>query len=550
MPKVAPERLVANGADEVVRFLGDRGCAHIFGLPGSSLVSLIHALEQSDIDIVPTVHEAVTVAAADGYSRVKGAGFAYLYMLPGTANGLANLYNAWRDESPVLVLASQQASTWRTREGTIGEADILRAAEPFTRFSQEIGLGTPVRRLLDSAWRAATGYPGGPAFVSLPGDVLENAAPVRPARASLRVPAGAPDVGVVAARLAAAERPLIIAGGQLRRYGGVETLARLAEVHGIALATEPGFLDRLPIPPGHPRSIGSLTGISGSVADARADVVVMVGGRLVAEGHPRVDEWFAGAGFVAHVNADPAKLEETRTADWACACDPAAFVAALAAALAPPTPDQLAARIDFIAGCRATPLPDLPFLKTLAAYGQALAGVHDALERGWVVDEAVMGSIALIQSLKTGDGSRYVGATGGSLGWGTGAAVGVALASGEPVTCVLGDGALRFGAQGLWTAVARRLPITYVVLDNGGYGSTRYFAREFAAREGNGNMAPAYAGMDLRAGGSDVTDILRGFGVSVGDRVDPAGARGAIEAAWAAATDGPNSVVIDLPFGD
>ena len=95
----------ASGAVEVVRFLEDRGVRHIFGLPGSSLVSLLAELEKSGLRIVPAIHESVAVAAADGYSRVAGFGAAYLYMMPGVANGLANLYNAWRDESPLMLLA-------------------------------------------------------------------------------------------------------------------------------------------------------------------------------------------------------------------------------------------------------------------------------------------------------------------------------------------------------------------------------------------------------------------------------------------------------------
>ena len=108
------------GAAEVVRFLTDQGFRHVFGLPGSSLAPLLHELADSAITVVPTIHESVAIAAADGYARVTGKGVAYVYMVPGTANALANLYNAWRDETPLLVLASKQAAWSRTREGTIG----------------------------------------------------------------------------------------------------------------------------------------------------------------------------------------------------------------------------------------------------------------------------------------------------------------------------------------------------------------------------------------------------------------------------------------------
>jgi len=547
-----PDDASASGAAEVVRFLKDRGLKHVFGLPGSSLVSLLAELEKTDLRIVPTIHEAVTVAAADGYARVAGFGAAYLYMVPGVANGLANLYNAWRDESPLLVLASQQASTLRTREGTIGEGDLAPLVQPFTRHARELSVGMPVYHHLAAAARAAIGCPSGPSFVALPEDVLEASAPVRVVPATHRLPAGAPAIEEIVERLASARRPLLVVGGQVRRYGGSRALENLAARHSIAVASEPGFNDRLAVAPAHECWIGSATGTAGGFAEQQADMVIVLGARFIAEGHPRDQPYFPSAKFVAHVNADPAKLEETYVANWSSACDPAAFLRALDAALDKPPCDQLLQeRCDFIRSCRNVRMPDHPFARSLAAYGQALGAIHDAMDRGWLVDESVMGSVALINSLRSGDGRRYVGSTGASLGWGTGAAVGVALASAEPVTCVLGDGALRFGLHGLWTAVEQRLPITFVILDNGGYGSTRYFARQYAGRQGVGHNSatPAYAGMDFRYAGSTVEGILRGFGVVCPDPVEHGNVREAIEAAWASADGGPNAVVIRLPFG-
>ena len=541
------------GAREVVRFLTDSGFRHIFGLPGSSLVSLLQELEDSPVRVVPTIHESVTIAAADGYARVTGAGAAYIYMVPGTANALANLYNAWRDESPILVLASQQAAWARTREGTIGEGDLVPLVAPFCRHARELAPGMPVYHHLAAADRAARGAPAGPAFVSLPEDVLEADGPVVSVPRTVRLPSGAPDISLLAKKLAKARRPLIVAGGQVRRHGGADALAALAERHHIAVAAEPGFNDRLAISPGHPNFLGGMTGLYGSVAEARADFVLVVGGRFIPEGHPRTNPYFPAAEFVAHVNADHAKLEETRVAHWSCACDPAALLAALLQAV-PDADDALTRqRRAFIDEAKSAELPPgNPFAETLASYGIALGALHDALEHGWVVDEAVMGSVALLGALRSGDGGRYMGATGGSLGWGIGAAVGAALGSGGPVTCVLGDGALRFGLHGLWTAVAERLPITFVILDNGGYGSTRYFSRAYAERAQpvGGRNTPSYAGMDFRETGGSLTDLIRGFGLPCTGPVAPQDAREALDAAWRSAEAGPNAIIISLPFGD
>jgi len=552
MTEPAASTRSARGAAEIVRFLEEHQYRHVFGLPGSSMVAALHRLQDSTVRYIPTIHESVAVAAADGYARVAGSGVAMIYMLPGTANALANLYNAWRDETPLLVLSSQQASPLRTREGTIGEADLIPLVEPFTRLSRELTRDMPVRRWLERARRAAMGSPPGPTFLSIAEDVMEELGPVTSERNTIRRTDGAPDVTQLIASLQAARHPLLVVGGQVQRYEGVEWVTRLAEDHGFAVAYEPGFNDRLGIAPGHSHLVGNLIGPGGSVAEAAADVVLVVGARYIQEGHPRPADFFPNASLVAHVNADASKLEETRVANWSCACNPAAFLRAIYSSLGKPPAELLAGRVANIRKARSAALPNHPFPRALASYDAALPPLHDALDRGWVVDEAVMGSGAVVAALKSLDGRRYIGCSGGSLGWGTGAAVGVALASGEPVSCILGDGALRFGLHGLWTAVAERLPITFVILDNGGYGSTRFFERMYVQRLGvDAKPArPSYLNMDFRDVGPSLPQLLRGFGIPCTTVPASESGRPAIEHAWATANQGPNAVILTIPFED
>jgi thiamine pyrophosphate-dependent acetolactate synthase large subunit-like protein len=535
----------ARGAAEAVGFLAEAGLGHLFGLPGSSMVSLLYELQRTEVDFVPAVHESVAVAMADGYARVKGLGCASVYMMPGLANALGNLYNAWRDESPVVLLASQQQSRARFGQATIGEADLVGLVRPFTRLATEVPAGAPLRSRLAAAFRAAAGPPSGPAFVALPEDVLEEAVPVRMERSSTRAVAGAPDVRPVARALAAAQRPLLIVGGQLQRYGGSVAITALAERHAIPVAFEAGWNDRLAIAPGHPNTIGRMVDLPASAAAGQADVVVAVGCRNVLEAHPRHEPWFAAASFVAHVNADHAKLEFPHTANWSAACDPARFVEALRDALAqdPPDADLLArrrARLDELR-TRKSEAPASP-------YRPGVLALRDALDRGWVADESVSGSGHLLRALTSLDGTRYVSSTGASLGWAIGASCGIALASGEPVTCMLGDGALLFGVQGLWTAVARHLPITFVVFDNGGYGSTRFFERQYSARLEDPALAPGYLGSDFRGIGPAPGHVLRGFGVATRTLAPGEDPRPAVLEAWDASPKGPNAVVIPVDF--
>jgi len=539
------------GAEEVVDFLVENGYRHVFGLPGSQLVSVFHTLQRTDITFVPTVHESATVAAADGYARVHGSALAMLYMLPGTANGLANLYNASRDDSPLILLASQQLSTARTHLGAYCEGDTVPLVKPFVRLAHELGKGASARSWLEHAKRVAEGTPGGPVFLSICEDVMRDPAPVRTQRLSQHGAPSVPDVSAVAAALHTAQRPLIVVGGQLRRLGGAEDLEALAATNNIPVVYEAGMLDRLGIAPGHSHSRGVLA-MSG--LEEEADVVLLLGTRAITEASPRPSEYFVNAQFVAQVNIDPARLESMRRFDWVSASDPAAFAKALRQQLenAPASDALIQARAKWCEPRPTVRRPGEALGRLFDGFERCVAPLHDALDRGWVVDESVMASSFLIKALASKDGRRFAGTNGASLGWATGASAGIALASGEPVTCVIGDGSLRFGMAGLWTLKAMNLPVTIIVLDNHGYGSTRNYERAYLADLGRtaSPQQPGYLNMDMRTLGPDLRGMIEGFGIPCRRLTADDDLRGAVEQAWAQSANGPNALLMPVGFED
>jgi benzoylformate decarboxylase len=100
----------------------------------------------------------------------------------------------------------------------------------------------------------------------------------------------------------------------------------------------------------------------------------------------------------------------------------------------------------------------------------------------------------------------YYKSAGGSLGWGMGAAIGVALACGRPIYCIVGDGVFQFGIQALWSAVAMQLPITFIVNDNASYAAVKGALKRYR----DGDMSGPWPGTDIS--GPDYAAIARGFG--------------------------------------
>jgi len=540
------------GAEEIVEFMIDHGYRHVFGLPGSQLVSIFHTLQRAaDIEFVPTIHESVTVAAADGYARVKGSAVAMLYMLPGTANGLANLYNAARDDSPLILLASQQLSTARTELGAYCEGDTVPLVKPFVRLAHELTKGSSARSWLEHAKRVAEGTPGGPVFLSICEDVMLDPAPVIEERRSTHGGPALPDVSAVAEQLRRAERPLIVVGGQVRRLGGAETVEALAARFNMPVVYENTLIDALGVAPGHSHSRGPLA-LSGLEPDA--DVVLLLGTRGMTEASPRKGPYFPNARFVAQVNVDPARLEQTRRFDWVSASDPAAFAKALLAAFdaQPPSAELVKARNEWCVPRPTVRRPGATLARLFDGFEECLAPLHDAMDRGWVVDESVMAAGFVIKTMKAKDGRRYVSNNGCSLGWATGAAAGIALASGEPVTCIIGDGSLRFGMAGLWTLKTLNLPVTIVVMDNHGYASTRNYERMYLADKGAqaNPQKPGYLNMDMRTMGPDLKGMVEGYGVPCRRLARGEDFRAAVEQAWAESASGPNVLIMPVGFED
>ncbi|HEY0001160.1 MAG TPA: thiamine pyrophosphate-dependent enzyme, partial [Actinoplanes sp.] len=103
----------------------------------------------------------------------------------------------------------------------------------------------------------------------------------------------------------------------------------------------------------------------------------------------------------------------------------------------------------------------------------------------------------------------YVHTVGGGLGWGIGAAIGTALGDpSRPVVAVLGDGCAMFGLQGLWSAAHYRVPVTFVVVNNGEY---RTLKDTLDATPGRAERRGRYVGLDIQ--GLDWAAAAQLFGI-------------------------------------
>jgi acetolactate synthase-1/2/3 large subunit len=339
-----------------------------------------------------------------------------------------------------------------------------------------------IPELLQRAVRTACSGRAGPVLVSVPLDVLTTEVTARPQRrfrAGLPRPAQA-DVAAAVDLLAHAHRPVIIAGGGVRRAPFDDGLVGLAQRLSAPVVTTWSRKDRFPN--GDPHFLGALGAGSLAVTDHAvrdADVVLAIGCRF-SEFTTKRWTLLADTSALIHVDIDSSELGRIHLPTVGMTADAGHAAHDLLHAL--PELDTAAAehRRRRLAELRASWLDqarlDAPATTGLVTSAQLTAGLRDVLEARsatLVLDAPSTGTWIQRHVPVLRAGSHFSSA-GGAMAWGFPAALGVALARPEErVLCLSGDGSFWMVAHDLETAVREQIPVVTVVANNFAYGNTR-----------------------------------------------------------------------------
>ena len=452
------------GADAVVAQLEAAGVELVFGLPGVHNLALWDALRRSGIRLVGVRHEQTAAYAADGYARATGRlGVALTTTGPGAANTLAAVGEAWASRSPILVVATDIPTTVR-RPGVYRGA-LHETTDQAAMFGPVVAARHVVRSAeeLRAAVAAAVADPvrlRRPVYLELPTDLLAAELPSVGddwSRAQIVPTVAAGDDADAHAIVDRAERPLIWAGGGARDRAA-EVIALAERLAAPVLTTYTG---RGVVPPGHPCAVGMPPHVppAGRLWD-EADVVIAFGSDLDGV---NTQNWLQPQPpHVVAVNVDPEDAAKNYRVDAVVpALDPQRLRARDGA-------DDVVARLRDVRreACRALDPTALCFLDAVS-----FALRDDAVV---VCDMCVPGYwIAAFHGFRRPRLLQF------PMGWGTlgfafPAALGAALAGTGPTVAVCGDGGFLFACGELATVAQENIPLTTVIVDDGGYGMLRY----------------------------------------------------------------------------
>ena len=503
---------------------------HFFNVPGNGLGPVLRELfDYPSLHYVLGLHEGGLVAMADGYARASGRpSFANVYMAPGTANALSSIYTAHRDKSAVVVTSTQQARATVGRDA-YASGDLVAAVRPFTKWAWEVAKPERLAEALHRAFKIAATPPLGPVFLSIPSDLFPAeidgplTEPSRPTAVPRLGPPRPEQVQAIADRIAGADRILLVCGQDVLLTGAVEAVDALARHVGAAVVSEP-WNSTLAFPDPHDLGFGEYNReILGRLAP---DVIVGIGARMFVEALGSPEPGFPDGTALLALGQSSDELGRMHPAEVACHCDVRLGVEAVHVALRDRVDDRrrserlahLGAYRDQITADRRALLEEYHDRSPMSLARMAVE-LNRVVDRDTVIVEQSTTSGGMIRAfLDQLSPYRWFGTGGSVQGWAPGAAVGVQLARpGEPVLALLGDGGLAFSPQPVWTAGHYGIPVTWLVIDNQGYRSTRGNVHDLM-------QAPTAAkpdfGFDFAV---DVAAVAQGFGGVRVDRVtDPA----------------------------
>jgi acetolactate synthase I/II/III large subunit len=475
--------LVRAGVREMFTLSG----GHVFPLYDAAVAGVPGPHGRQPVRIIDVRHEQSAVFAAEAVAKLqRRPGLAVLTAGPGVTNGVSGLTSAYFNGAPVVVLGGR-APQFRWGAGSLQEIDHVPLVAPVTKLAVTVGSTDDVASVLHEAMLTALTPHRGPVFIDLPLDVIYGAGEANlPATTAVGVIEPDPDeVARAAALLAAAQRPVIIAGSDVYAGDAVAALREAAEALVIPVFTN--GMGRGSLPPRHPLAFAKAR----RAAMSAADVVAVIGTPLDF----RLNFGDVGQAQLVHIVDAPSQRASHVTA----AVTPAGDLRLILSALADAT------------GPRADHSEWVAELRQLEDSARASMAAELAADTEPIKPSRIYGELLAVldsDAVTIGDGGDFVSYAGryiepaepgtwldpgpyGCLGTGMGYAMGARITYPDRQVCVLlGDGAAGFSLMDAETLVRHQLPVVIVVANNGIWGLEKHPMRSLYGYDVAADLQP------------------------------------------------------------
>jgi acetolactate synthase-1/2/3 large subunit len=499
------------------------GVTTAFTVPGESFLGLLDALPQVGIRVVATRHEGGAAFMAEAHGQLTGRPAVCLATRAvGAANLAIGIHTARADSTPMFAIIGAVRRAHRGREA-FQEADLVGSIGRLAKWAVEIDVPARAEALVAEAVRHAVAGRPGPVLIAIPEDVLdelvpgatEESPPFRPSR----IEPEPDEIRAVLQLLAAAHRPVILAGAGVLRSRGTADLVRLAEILEVPVMAS---WRRADVFPNDHRLYLGMTGLGAPPTVVErldtADALVVLGCRLNEIASFDYSQPRSGVPW-AHVDLEPRGAHAGLPAPTlAVMADARTFLrvarrrVSSGVLLAEPyDARRVTNESDRLAYEAASVVDDVPWSGPGVHPGRVVATLNEILP-----PQAIVTTDAGNFAGWAGRGYRFrrpgtlLGPTSGAMGYGLPAAIAAAIEHpGRPVVALAGDGGFAMTMNELETAVREGTRLVAIVFDNARYGTIRVHQES----RGTG------VGEATELGPVDFTAVARGMGAN-GVRVD------------------------------
>lgn len=521
--------MLLSGADIIVRTLIDEGCRVVFGYPGGQIIHVYDSLYKyrGEIEHILTAHEQGAAHAADGYARSTGrVGVVLSTSGPGATNLVTGIATAFLDSVPMVAITGN-VPTSQIGYDSFQEIDITGITLPITKHNYFVSDVSELADTVREAFALAQSGRPGPVLIDVPKDVqiakyeYTSAPPSQPEE---RQAAKGVRIFEAAEYINASKRPYIYFGGGMIASGAAEeTLALAGKIDAPIGCSMMGISG---IPTDHPRFLG-MEGMHGhyasSMAMHRADCIISLGVRFNDRATGNRAK-FSPKAKIVHIDIDGSELSKTVNEARGLRADVKLTLEKLLPLIDEVKHPEWQAEI---AELKKAEAENEDCREGLTPKNAMLTLNRHLSENTPVVTDVGQHQMWAAQYLSFRKNRRFISSGGlGTMGFGMGAAIGAAYATGEKPVLVTGDGGFGMCLNELATAVTYRVPLVILIMNNGVLGMVRQWQTLFFDRHYSSTV------LDRK---TDFVKLAGAFGAA-GERVsDLAGLDAALGRAFASA---------------
>jgi acetolactate synthase-1/2/3 large subunit len=483
------------GAKALVESLEKAGTEVLFGYPGGAVLDIFNCLPEAKFNFVLGRHEQGSAHMADGYARASGkVGVCLVTSGPGATNTITGLATANMDGIP-MVLITGQVPLAQIGTDAFQEADMCGISRAVSKHCFLVQSADEIPQTVAEAFYIATHGKPGPVVIDVPKNCQQALTSAKyPERVSLRAyhpesTATTQQITRLAKLINESTKPVLYAGGGVISSGAADDVAKLAKRAQIPVTTTLmglGAFDEH-----DPLALG-LSGMHGSAAAnwaiRDADLIIALGVRFSDRVTAKLSEYAKNAKLI-HVDCDPASIGKNVKVDLGIVADVKDVLTTVSSRI------KVADHTDWLQ-CIAKWKKEKPLsykqMHSAVIMPQAVVEAVDKATDGTavVVTDVGQNQMWSAQHFRHSMPRHFLSSGGmGTMGFGIPAAIGAAFTGTDGrVVAILGDGGAQMTFEEVVVAVEHKLPVTFVVINNGCLGMVRQWQEIFYSKRYSGSI--------------------------------------------------------------